>query len=139
MIMSPDLTTISNGIMGLLASLSDSYHVSSWPDDADTYELVHGAGAVLVLFRKWDFGKPTDTVGSTQLTGARFQISTLNRSLLKERENPGAYTMIREVFSALNGQSIGPFYLHCEHIELVSHQKGRFHYAQLWNLPHVQI
>lgn len=139
--MNPDLTQISNKIESLLkdAGLDDKYAVETWPENPEEYQLTHAGGAVLLIFQQWNFEDPTDTTGGNQPTGCDFQVSTLNKSLLPGKENPGAYTMIKEVYEALHGQQIEHNFLFCKQIRLVSHKNGRFHYAQKWRIPNLQI
>jgi len=137
--MNPDLTDISNKILALLDPLKTDYQVQPWPDNADNYELTHPKGAILVIFKDWQFQAPEDTVGGDQPTNLDFQISILNRSLLPGKTNPGAYDMIGQVYDALHGQKIETNYLQCRRITLVSQKNALFHYAEMWRLPNYQL
>ncbi len=139
--MNPDLTQISNKIEQLLkdAELHKKYEIETWPEKPDEYQLTHAEGAVLLIFQQWDFQDPTDTTGGNQPTGCDFQISTLNRSLLPGKDNPGAYTMIKDVYEALHGKQIEQNFIHCKQIRLISQKGARFHYAQKWRIPNLQL
>lgn len=137
--MEPDLTDISNQILTLLAALNDKYEVSHWPDDPDDYTLTHPAGAVLLIFTRWRFSEPQDTVGGTQPTGIEFQVSTISRSLLPKDQVPGAYTIIKDVYNSLKGQLIEHNYLFCTDIRLISQDAGQYHYGQKWTLKLMQL
>lgn len=137
--MEPDLTFISDKILALLAGLKEKYEVEPWPESPDEYTLTHPEGAVLVVFQQWDFNDPTDTAGGSQPTGCDFQVSTLNRSLLAQKKNPGAYQMIKDVYEALHGKQIKEDFMFCRQIRLVSQKNGTFHYAQKWRIPNLQL
>ncbi len=138
--MNPDLTQISDKIIELLkvADLHKKYEIETWPENPEEYTLTHSKGAILLIFQQWNFEDPTDTTGGNQPTGCDFQISTLNRSLLPGKDNPGAYTMIKDVYEALHRKPLENDFLFCKQIRLISQKGARFHYGQKWRIPNLQ-
>lgn len=113
----------------------DTYEIKAYPDNPEDYVLTHPKGAMLVIFNNWSLQKPTTSVGTDQDTYIKFQVSLFNRSLLKDKENPGAYEMIKKSFRSLYGLRINEQALYCTDISLVSIKGNKYHYAQLWRVP----
>lgn len=135
----PDIDILTTAQAGILSALrtahGDEFQIDPYPDSPDDFALTHPKGVMLLVFKRWRLDAPTTAVGSDQPTRLEFQLSLLNRSLLRGKENPGAYDMITKAFSTLQGMIIGNAALECRDISLVSIRGNRYHYAQLWQLP----
>lgn len=130
------LTSSSDEIIARLQDECSEYEVMEYPDNPGDYVLNHPKGAMLLVFGQFKLRPPETAIGKEQPSTIDFQLSIMNRSLLKNKENPGAYTMISKAFKALYGFTMSNHQsLYCQDIKLIGISKNRYHYAMMWRLP----
>ena len=137
--MSATLEQMSNAILSKLQTQFPNYEVSEFPGDPKNYQFTHPKAAILVIFSDRKFDLPIDIKGTKQWNKPIFSVTNFTRSLTDRKSNPGAYTILEEVRTALKGYyfDTGYFTIIREHFAGIG-QGGAWMYNQDFQLKNLQ-
>ncbi len=104
-----DIATLESAIVAQLQSQIDQIEIAHYPDQPESYRLVHRVGAALVQYHGARYGDMLDTAAIIQTRLLEFAITILMRDLGWSYggdpggTSPGAYAMLEAVRAALTG------------------------------------